>query len=119
MCIRDSFTFIEQVPCDWKQSVLLDGKIGDYCVFARQDRHSDDWYVGGITDENPRELTIEFSFLKPNTTYTATIFRDAADADWKTNPYAYRIDTIHCRKGDRLTIPMASAGGFAIILHKR
>ena len=115
----DAFTFIEQVPCDWKQSVLLDGKIGDYCVFARQDRHSDDWYVGGITDENPRELTIEFSFLEPNTTYTATIFRDAADADWKTNPYAYRIDTIHCRKGDRLTIQMASAGGFAILLHKR
>ena len=115
----DAFTFIEQVPCDWKQSVLLDGRIGDYCVFARQDRHSDDWYVGGITDENPRELTIDFSFLEPGTTYTATIYRDAADADWQTNPYAYRIDTIHCRQSDRLTIPMPSAGGFAIILNKR
>ena len=115
----DAFSFIEQVPCDWKQSVLLDGRIGDYCVFARQDRHSDDWYVGGITDENPRELTIDFSFLEPGTTYTATIYRDAADADWQTNPYAYRIDTIHCRQSDSLTIPMASAGGFAIILNKR
>ncbi|MGM9825525.1 MAG: glycoside hydrolase family 97 protein [Paludibacteraceae bacterium] len=115
----DAFSFIEQVPCDWKQSILLDGRIGDYCVFARQDRHSDDWYVGGITDENPRELTIDFSFLEPGTTYTATIYRDAADADWQTNPYAYRIDTIHCRQSDRLTIPMPAAGGFAIILNKR
>ncbi|MGN0235615.1 MAG: glycoside hydrolase family 97 protein [Paludibacteraceae bacterium] len=115
----DAFSFIERVPCDWKQTLLLDGRIGDYCVFARQDRHSDNWFVGGITDENPRELTIDFSFLEPGITYTATIYRDAADADWKTNPYAYRIDTVHCRQGDSLTIPMASGGGFAIILDKR
>lgn len=112
----DAFRFIEEVPCDWRQSRLLDGKIGDYMVMARQDRNSDNWFVGGITDEQAREVTISFDFLESGRTYTATLYRDGDEAQWKTNPYSYQIETVSVKKGDRLSVRMAEGGGFAISL---
>lgn len=111
----DAFRFIEQVPCDWQKSILLDGKIGDYCIFARQDRKSDNWYVGGITDEEAREVTIDFSFLSPDKSYTLTLYRDAEDADWQTRPYAYNIEECSISHNSQpMTIRMAEGGGFAM-----
>ena len=112
----DAFCFIEQVPCDWKRSILLDGKIGDFVVFAREDRNSNNWFVGGITDEEARITNVRLDFLDANKTYTATIYRDANDADWKTNPYAYEINTMQLTSADSLSIRMAAGGGFAISL---
>ena len=112
----DAFRFIEEVPCDWKQSRLLMGEIEEYCVFARQDRHSEDWYIGATNDYAPRTITIDFSFLPEGKTYQATIYRDADDAHWQTNPYAYTIETIPADASTRFDIKMASAGGFAIRL---
>jgi alpha-glucosidase len=112
----DAFRFIEEVPCDWKQSRLLDGKIGDYVVFARQDRNSDRWYVGGITDEEARQIEIRLDFLDADKRYTATIYRDADKADWKTKPYAYVIEKKTVTATDSLVLHMASGGGFAISL---
>jgi len=112
----DALQFIEDVPCDWKQSILLDGKIGDYAVFAREDRHSDNWFIGGITDEISREATVHFSFLDADKTYTATIYRDAEDADWENNPYAYVIEKKEISATDSMSIQMAAGGGFAISL---
>ena len=116
MLYPDAFRFIEQVPCDWKHSILLDGKIGDFVVFARQDRNSDNWYVGGITDEEARKTTVRLDFLEANKTYTATIYRDADNADWQTNPYAYEIETKQVTQADILELCMAAGGGFAISL---
>ena len=115
----DAFRFIEEVPCDWKQSLLLDGKIGDFAVFARQDCNSDRWFVGGITDENGRNVTFNLDFLDADVTYQATIYRDADDADWQTNPYAYVIEQREVTAGDELSLPMAPGGGFAIALEPR
>lgn len=112
----DAFKFIEDVPCDWKRSILLDGKIGDFAVFARQDRNSDNWFVGGISDEEAREVTLNFGFLDADKTYTATIYRDGADADWETNPYDYEIETKTITSADKLPLRMATGGGFAISL---
>lgn len=116
------FQFIRDVPCDWQRSRLLDGRIGDYVVFARQDRHSDDWFIGAVNDETARTLTLDWSFL-PAGTYTATIYRDAPDAHWQTNPYATAIDTltIHVApEAAETTAPLslftAAGGGFAITL---
>lgn len=114
----DAFQFIEDVPCDWKQSILLDGKIGDYVVFAREDRASDNWFVGGITDEEARTVEVDCSFLPEGETYTATLYRDAEDAHWETNPYAYKIEEIKVTRDSHLTIPMAPGGGFAISIMK-
>lgn len=114
----DAFKFIEDVPCDWKKSVLLGGAIGDYVVFARQDRNSDNWFVGGITDDEARDFTVDFSFLEPGQTYKATIYRDADDADWESNPYAYEIEEMDVTSESTLSLTMATGGGFAISLMK-
>lgn len=110
----DAFRFIEQVPCDWEQSILLDGKIGEYCIYARRDRHSNTWYIGGVTDQQ-RDVTLDLSRLglEKNIAWEAVIYQDASDADWQTNPYAYHIDTLSLAS----TLPaihMAQGGGFAV-----
>lgn len=109
----DAFRFIEHVPCDWERSLLVDGKIGDFCVFARQGRGTDNWYIGGITDEQAREAVVPLTMLDEGTTYTLTLYRDAEDADWETRPYAYVIEEREVRAVDTLHIRMASGGGFA------
>ena len=114
----DAFEFIRRVPCDWEQSRLLSGEIGEYAVMARQERGSDKWYIGAVNNDTPREVTIDWDFL-PEGDYTITLWRDGDNADWQTNPYAYRIDTIHCRHNEQITIHMASGGGFAMVLEER
>ena len=111
------FQFIRDVPCDWAQSRLLDGRIGQYVVMARQDRHSEDWYLGAVTDEEPREITIPLSFLSEGE-WTATIYADAPDADWRTNPYATTIEKRTVHAGEAIKIHLASGGGCAIRLEK-
>ena len=112
----DAFRFIEQVPCDWEQSRLVDGRIGEFCIFARQQRGADDWYVGGINADDSREAVVPLSMLRADCTYTATIYRDGPEADWQTAPYDYLIETRTLHSSDTLRIPMASGGGFAIRL---
>ena len=112
----EAFRFIEEVPCDWERSVLVDGRIGDFCVFARQERGSARWFIGGINDEQPREVTIPLSMLTPGKTYCATIFRDSDDADWQTNPYGLVIEQKEVNAGDTLRLWMASGGGMGIIV---
>ena len=123
----DAFRFIEHVPCDWERSLLIDGKIGDFCVFARQERGTDNWYIGGITDEEAREVTVPLSFLNVQgdneqstkgqcTKYKVTIYRDAEDADWETRPYAYNIEEREVTADDTIRVRMAPGGGFAMEL---
>lgn len=114
----DAFEFIRRVPCDWEQSRLLSGKIGEYAVMARQERGSDKWYIGAVNNDTPREVTLDWGFL-PAGDYTITLWRDGDNADWQTKPYDYHIDTIHCRHNEQITIHMASGGGFAMVLEKR
>ena len=110
----DAFRFIEHVPCDWERSVLVDGKIGDYCVFARQGRGTEDWYIGGITDEEAREVAIPMNLFKnQGTKYHVTLYRDAEGADWENNPYAYVIEEKELTAADTLRVWMAPGGGFA------
>lgn len=109
-----AFEFIKHVPVNWEQSIPLDGVIGDYFIIAREDRDSDNWYVGGVTDENKRTVVVDFSFLQNHRSYMATIYRDADDAHWDTNPEAYEIETRRVTSQDNLSIVMAPGGGFAI-----
>ena len=112
----DAFAFIEQVPCDWERSMLVDGQIGQFCIFARQRRGGEDWYIGGINGDEQREAVIPLSMLEAGKTYHACIWRDGDDADWQTNPYDYSIDNVYVDASDTLRIRMASGGGFAIRL---
>ena len=93
---------------------MLDGKIGDFVVTARQDKHSADWYVGAITDEQSRTVTIDFSFLEKGKQYTAQIYRDAPDSDWETNPYPVVMEEVAVTADSRLSLYLAPGGGAAL-----
>jgi alpha-glucosidase len=109
--------FIKAVPADWSDSKLLAGAVGDYAIFARKDRGSSDWYVGGVNDATAREVTLAFDFLDPGKRYRATIYKDGEGATYETDArhrIAYERRTV--RKGDRLTLWLAPGGGAAMRL---
>lgn len=108
------FQFIKDVPADWETSIALDGEVGDFIVQARKDRNSQDWYVGAITDENVRTVTVPLDFLTEGATYTAQIYRDGPDANWKSNPYDITIEQREVTSKDTLTLALATSGGAAI-----
>ncbi len=109
-----AFQFIKDVPTDWETTKVLNGEIGEYLTIARQDRNSKDWYLGSVTDENPRDLTIRLDFLEPGKSYTAQIYRDADDADWETNSYAMAIEEKEVNSTETLQLKLAPGGGQAI-----
>jgi len=108
------FQFIKDVPVDWDETRMLNGEVGDYVTFARKDRNSDDWYLGSITDEQPRTLTVPLSFLDEGRRYTATIYRDGADAGFEGNPASIEIETRVVSSADTLAVKLAPGGGQAI-----
>jgi alpha-glucosidase len=110
----DAFQFIKDVPTDWEQSRTLQAEIGDYVVVARQERGGEDWYLGAITDENARALRQPLSFLAPGARYEAQIYADGAQADYRTNPQAYRIEQRTVTRDDVLDLSLAAGGGAAI-----
>ncbi|MCC8173284.1 MAG: glycoside hydrolase family 97 protein, partial [Odoribacter sp.] len=89
----DAFQFIKDVAVDWDESYYLEAEPGDYITIARKARGKNEWFVGGITDENAREATIDLSFLPTGKKYEAIIYGDAKDTDWQTNPQSYSIVT--------------------------
>jgi len=112
----DAFQFIKDVPVDWKKSVYLDAEPGEYIVAARQDKKSDAWYVGGVTNGDARDYTLSYDFLAPDKEYKATIYTDATDADCFDNPEAYSITGATVNRGTTTKLHMARGGGFAISL---
>ena len=115
----DAFQFIKDVPVDWQDSRYLEAEPNRYITVARQDKNSDDWYVGAITDDNARTALIDLSFLPKGAKYEATIYEDAPDAHWKDNPQAYRIRTVQVKPGQKLKQPLAPGGGAAIRITKK
>ena len=125
----DAFQFIKDVAVDWEESRYLAAEPNDYVVIARKPKQStlsgaaaefskgrDPWFVGGTTDEQARTIEFSLDFLSPGKSYTATIYADAADADYETNPQAYTISTKKVTADDKLSMNMARGGGFAISL---
>ncbi|QBY04330.1 glycoside hydrolase family 97 protein [Thalassotalea sp. HSM 43] len=110
----DAFQFIRDVPTDWQESVALAGEIGDYVVFARQQRDGEEWFVGGLSDEQARAFTLDLDFLAKDTRYIAEIYRDGDKAHWETNPYEMVIEQKPVTSTETLTLNMAASGGFAI-----
>jgi len=110
----EAFQFIKDVPTDWERSRTLDARIGDYIVVARQQRNAEDWYLGAVTDEQARSMTVALDFLQPGKTYQAEIYRDETDADYRTNPLAHVIEKRTVRSTDRLPLAMGPGGGVAV-----
>lgn len=114
----DAFRFIEDVPVDWKDSRYLEAEPARYITVARQDKNSDDWYLGAITDDQPRTATVSLDFLPKDVKYEATVYEDAPGAHWKDNPQAYRIRTVKVDAKSRLKLNLASGGGAAVRIKK-
>ena len=108
------FQFIKDVPADWSESRVLNGEVGDFVTIARKDRNSENWYLGAITDENGRSLSVPLSFLSPGRKYRAQIYRDGASADYRTNGKDVVIEERDVTSADLLTLQLAPGGGQAI-----
>lgn len=109
--------FIRAVPADWSESHLIAGEVGEFAVFARKDRNSNDWYVGGVNDANPRDVTLSFDFLEPGKRYAADIYRDGEGATYLTEArHNIAIERRTVKRGDVLPVHLAAGGGFAIRL---
>ena len=116
---NDAFQFIKDVPCNWSRSIYLEAEPADYITVARQDKNSNDWYIGGKCDENGHKSVLKLDFLDKDYIYDCTIYADAKNADYKNNPKAYKITHRKVKKGDVLKLTMAHGGGFAISLEAR
>lgn len=110
----DAFQFIVDVPVEWSESRYLAAEPGDYVVIARKDKNSESWFVGGVTDDNARTMPLSFDFLDADKEYVATVYADAKDADYDTNPEAYVIYKGKVTSKSATEIKMARGGGFAI-----
>lgn len=109
--------FISRVPTDWAESHLIAGEVGEYAIFARKDRNSADWYVGGVNDATARTLVLPLDFLDPGKRYTATIYKDGEGATYETEArHRIAYETRQVRRGDTLTLWLAPGGGAAIRL---
>ncbi len=110
--------FIKDVGVDWQTTKVLNGEIGDFVTIARKERNSENWFVGGITDENKREMDISFNFLNANEVYKAVIYEDGKNAHWNKNPTALNIRKIEITNQSNLKLKLAPGGGFAISIIK-
>lgn len=110
----DAFQFIKDVAVDWDNTYILEAEPGDYITIARKAKGKDEWYIGGITDENSREAVIDLSFLPAGKKYQATIYADGKTADWRTNPKEYVISTKKVTNKTKLKQRLAPSGGVAV-----
>lgn len=114
----DAFQFIKDVAVDWDETRYLEAEPGDYLTIARKAKDTDNWFVGGITDEHARTANLSLDFLEPGKKYVATLYADAKDADYQTNPTAYQIKKGVVTSKSKLAINLARSGGFALSIHE-
>lgn len=110
----DAFQFIKDVAVAWDDSKYLEAEPGEYITVARKQKNSNNWFLGSVGGNNTRISNINFDFLDANKTYVATIYADAKDAHYKTNPQAYTINKFVVNSKSKLSQFVASGGGYAI-----
>ena len=101
---------------DWDDTKILEAEPGDYVITARKAKGKETWFLGAMTDEQPRNFTTSLSFLATDKKYVATIYRDADNADWKNNPEAYVIEKFLVDSKTMLKLKLAPGGGTAVSL---
>ena len=112
----DAFQFIKDVAVDWDDSKYLEAEPGDYITVARKAKGTDNWFVGGITDENPRTSAFTLDFLEPGKQYVATLYADGKEADFEKNPTSYQIKKGLVTNKNKMSVKLARSGGFAVSL---
>ena len=113
----EAFKFIRDVPTDWSDTRVIHGAVGEYASIARKDRHSDDWYVGAVTDAQARSLSLPLAFLDADKTYVAEIYRDGDQANYRSERrFDLKIEKRSVKSTDVLALKLAPGGGQAIRL---
>lgn len=112
----DAFQFIKDVAVDWDESKYLSAEPGEYIIAARKEKGGERWFVGGVTNGDARTMPVAFDFLDAGRKYVATVYADAKDADYETNPEKYVITKGLVTSKDAVKLYMARGGGFAISL---
>lgn len=110
----DAFQFIKDVALDWDKSIYLEAEPMEYITAARKAKGSSSWFVGSVTGLKPHNSTLRLDFLDKGKTYVATVYADAPDADYKTNPQAYTITKGLVTAKSVLKIHSVAGGGYAI-----
>lgn len=110
----DAFQFIKDVPVEWAISKYVEAEPGYYITTARKDKNSNNWFVGNVNGLKARTATISLDFLEKGKKYEATIYADASDAHYKTNPQAYKITKQKVTHKTKLKMTTASGGGYGI-----
>ncbi len=108
----DCRDYIAACPVNWDETRVLAAEFGEYTVVAR--RKGDKWYIGGITNGTPRDLTLNLDFLADGKTYRATSFVDAVNSS--VQAMDYRKQSAQVKKNGTLSIHMVRNGGFAAVL---
>lgn len=111
---RDAFQFIKDVAVDWDESKYLEAEPGDYITVARKAKGTGNWFVGNVNGYEPRTSSIKLDFLEAGKKYIATVYADAKDAHFKTNPQAYTIKKITVNNKSKITQQSVPGGGYAI-----
>ena len=111
---QPAFKFIEEVPTNWERTLVPHAAMGQYVTYVRQERGTDNWYVGSVTDAQARDLTLPLDFLTNGRSYQAIIYEDGPDADYRTNPYPMTIRRQDVDCGTVLRLHLAPGGGVAI-----
>lgn len=115
---NDAFQFIKDVAVDWDDTKILEAEPGDYITIARKAKGSNNWFIGNVCDENGYHSKISFDFLETGKTYIATIYSDAKNSHYKTNPQAYEIRKVVINNKSRLNQYAAPGGGYAISIQE-
>ncbi len=110
----DAFQFIKDVPVEWATTKYLEAEPGYYVTIARKDKNSNNWFVGNSNGYKARISSVSLDFLEEGKKYEATIYADAANADYKTNPQAYKISKQKVTNKTKLQLRTAAGGGYAI-----
>ena len=112
----DAFQFIKDVAIDWDKSIYLEAEPMQYVTIARKEKGADNWFVGCTAGEADHESQISLDFLDNGRKYEATIYCDAKDANYKTNPQAYTITTKKVDSKTKLKLNAVAGGGYAITI---
>ena len=111
----EAFQFIKDVPSDWSDTIVLNGEVGEYATIVRKERGGDGWYLGAVNDQTARRSRVTLDFLDAGRNYTAEIYRDGDDADYRTDKrHSMRIERRTVKKGDTLDLRLAPGGGAAV-----
>lgn len=114
----DAFQFIKDVAVDWDETRIIAAEPGEFVTIARKARGRADWFIGSITDENARNISVTLDFLDAGARYEAVVYRDADTADFEKNPEAYVITKSMVTCNSKLSFRLQRGGGCAVSLKK-